>query len=119
MVYSHELSWIQLADCRLQSRASPEVVFVDGQRTSDGRAGDRKQGTKQVLSSLIKGQPRDNSWTLPPPPPPKLEGEPTDRRQTRVDEHHKTNQSQVVSQQVASRSASYKIRGDGDVDRVT
>lgn len=92
---------------------------MDGQRTSDGRAGDRKQGTKQVLSSLIKGQPRDNSWTLPPPPPPKLEGEPTDRRQTRVDEHHKTNQSQVVSQQVASRSASYKIRGDGDVDRVT
>ncbi|EED86817.1 predicted protein, partial [Thalassiosira pseudonana CCMP1335] len=80
-------------------------MFVDGQRTSDGRAGDRKQGTKQVQSPFFfnKGQPRDNSWTLPPPPPPKLEGEPTDRRQTRV----------------ASRSASYKIRGDGDVDRVT
>eukprot|EP00970_Alexandrium_tamarense_P011939 scaffold2615_cov199-Alexandrium_tamarense.AAC.3 len=115
--------FIHLRDVgRLQTAVQSQVVmFVDGQRTSDGRAGDRKQGTKQVQSPFFfnKGQPRDNSWTLPPPPPPKLEGEPTDRRQTRVDEHHRTNQSQVVSQQVASRSASYKIRGDGDVDRVT
>lgn len=111
-------SW-QIADC------SPEQVqrlcswTANGQATVGRGTGNRGQNKFYVPSSLIKGQPRDNSWTLPPPPPPKLEGEPTDRRQTRVDEHHKTNQSQVVSQQVASRSASYKIRGDGDVDRVT